>query len=125
MRVKFNEQDGVLLISERELVKTARREISISVPLDEDELKLNPASLYTKRRLLLQSDGLEIRERVFIGEYEFEILARMDGVSKNVLTKVFEGDLNPKRLRKDEKAEARERRIFSPISILSAIPIIP
>ena len=114
MRVKFNEQDGVLLISERELVKTARREISISVPLDEDELKLNPASLYTKRRLLLQSDGLEIRERVFIGEYEFEILARMDGVSKNVLTKVFEGDLNPKRLRKDEKAEARgEAYIFA------------
>ena len=51
-RVKFNEQDGVILISDKEIVKTAQRGICTHIPLDEDSPSVSSASIYTKKQLI-------------------------------------------------------------------------
>ncbi len=107
MRVKFNEENGVILISERELVKTARRGICASLPLDEHEVKSERASLYTKKAIKLSADALTLRERAEIDAYTLEIISNADGVCENEITKIFEGDINVKRPRREQKAEAR------------------
>jgi DNA excision repair protein ERCC-2 len=114
MRVKFCEENGIILISERELIKTARRGISQTVPLDENEVDFHEGSRYIKSKLGKIGSPERITHKIEIDGYTFEIITKADSVKGNEITKIFESYFNVHRPKSDEKAQARgEAFIFA------------
>lgn len=95
-----------ILIGLDELVSIARRKISPTVPTDEDEPRLSPAS-----RIALKALGVEKRERIdydfTVSGYDFHLVGYADKLEGDTLTLVRTTQASTKAQRKNEIAECR------------------
>ena len=103
--MKFNEENGVILLSCREFVATARRGISTSLPFDEEQACA--FCIGSKKRELLT-------HRIEGEEYVLELRCHADEVKLSSVTLSFMGDINPQRVRRELREQVRgEAFIFS------------
>ncbi len=95
--MRFDKDSGRLFVSLNEFVSTARREISVSLPLDEDE----PSKYIYKTSLLRRILSVEHAERLIfpfsIGEYDFNLLLDIDKIDNDKITFIIPTDKNPEK----------------------------
>lgn len=112
--MKYIEEKRSILISAKELIRCARRGISQSLPLEENEPSASDASLHTKRRLLGDIHPLRISKEIDFLGYTLKIISQADDVCENSVTLICEGEFNPKRPKKEYREQLRgEAFIFA------------
>ncbi len=112
--MKYLEHENCILISLKEFVRTARRGICASLPLDEEDIGTGAPSAYTRRLLLENDPGYKIEEILNLDGYNFKLTAKIDKAESSTVTKICEGNFNPKRTPKELKEQARgEAFIFA------------
>ncbi len=104
--MKLLQEENIILLSVRELVSTARRRISPSLPLDENEPEKSAPS-----RAIRAAEGLTDPERLSIdhsvGNLNFRIEGYADSVKDNKITLIKSCTVRTSAQKKAEMADAR------------------
>ena len=80
--MRYNEEEKKLFISCRELVMTARRGISTTLPCDSDEPEFISAKARLPREFLTEEDGRTLQTDFSVGEYDFTLTASADKIDE-------------------------------------------
>lgn len=105
--MRYNEEENRLLITCRELVMTARRGISTTLPCDSDEPEFITAKARLPRELICEGDERILSLDFESGEYNFSLTASADKIEECKLWFTTLVDCNPKRPKKEQIAEIR------------------
>ncbi len=104
--MKLLKDENTILISVKEFVTAARRKISPSLPLDENEPSLHGADKILKDRLGLGAPA-ELSFDFCRGDRNFRLFGRADSIQDNVITLVKYSTASTSAQKKAEAAQAR------------------
>ena len=105
--MRYDKESGRLLLSCRELVATARRGLSVALPVDSDEPEARGITKRLLRAAVGDGEGQSLTLPFFCREYPAELTAYAEKVSENQLWFAIGVDCNPERPRAEYKAQIR------------------
>ena len=104
--MRYDDERQVILIAVAEMVAIARRGISVTLPLDEDEPGYLVPSRGARERTA-GGAGVPLRFPFMSGGYAFELVGIADGVGDGSVTHIASVESNPERPRREEESVAR------------------
>ena len=102
--MRYNPEENVILISVRELVSTARRRISSSLPCDLDEPEGELFRAHSKRP---EANATDLDFLFVEGEFNFKITVKNAELGEGSLTYRVTTDTTPRRPKKETVRQAR------------------
>ncbi|MBO5879044.1 MAG: ATP-dependent DNA helicase [Clostridia bacterium] len=102
--MRYDDSVDIIFISSREMVSTARRKISTSLPIDADE----PTSTHQKLHTGSGSESFpDLSYTFFLDEYTFTVGSFSEEIGEGEIQKTVTVDTCPKRPKKEVLAQAR------------------
>ncbi len=103
--MRYDNDSGKILISVSELVAVARRGISPTLPLDEDEPHITSPSLAIRREALGAKEAVPLRIGFTAYEYEYELVGSTDSICEDCLHIVRAISSSPEKPRREEREQ--------------------
>ena len=105
--MRYDSESGKIVISLGELVAIARRGISRTLPVDEDEPGVSLPSLRLRRALGCDGTRVSLRYGFSAMGYEFELLGDADRINGDTLTVIGSITSSPEKPNDDVERELR------------------
>ena len=105
--MRYDEKNGVIVISTREFVSTARRGISTFGTCDEDEPIFRKASKRLLDRVLGEREEKKLGLKFTAADFTLSLDAKVEKADGNAIWIIYEVDCNPERPKREYVAEAR------------------
>lgn len=103
--MKYDSDSGKILIAVSELVAVARRGISPTLPLDEDEPYISEPTLRARRATLGEGAAVPLRYGFQAAEYDFELIGSADKIEEDELYILRSIGSSPEKPRVEDKMQ--------------------
>ena len=103
----FDKERQVIAISLSEFVSIARRGISPTLPLDEDEPNVSETTSRRLRAIIGECEGEKVYYSFAACGHQFELVMKAEGITDSTVTVAREITSSPSKPRREEAAEVR------------------